>query len=133
MRTHHNLCIAALVVAASCGGSGSMGTAIVSPGGGGSGGGTQPPACTPGGSTVCLEPSNSFNPTSVTVATGTTVTWNNPTGVTHNVTFNAVSGAPASSANFSSGNFTATFATAGTFPYHCTIHGLSMSGTIIVQ
>jgi len=67
------------------------------------------------------------------VAPGTTVTWNNSTGVTHNVTFNSVAGAPASSTNFSSGNFTATFATAGTFPYHCTIHGLSMSGTIIVQ
>jgi plastocyanin len=133
MRTQHYLGIAALIVAASCGGSGgSDGTRIVTAPGGGGGGGT-PAACTPGGTTVCLETSNSFNPTSITVAPGTSVTWNNPTGVTHNVTFNVVTGAPANSSNFSSGTFTATFGTAGTYPYHCTIHGLSMSGTIVVR
>jgi len=135
MKTHHYLGIAALVVAATCGGSGgSDGTGIVSPapGGGGGGGGT-PAACTPGSTTVCLQPNNSFNPTSITVAPGASITWNNPTGVTHNVTFDAVTGAPANSTNFSSGTFTATFATAGTYPYHCTIHGLSMSGTVVVR
>lgn len=103
--------------------------------GGGSGGGvTNPPAgCTPGNGTVCLTTGNTFNPSTVTVARGTSVTWDNATGVTHNVTFDAVTGAPVSASNFSSGTFVATFTAAGTYPYHCTIHGLSMSGTVVVQ
>jgi plastocyanin len=32
----------------------------------------------------------------------------------------------------SGGNFPHTFNTAGTFDYHCTIHGLAMSGTVTV-
>ena len=103
--------------------------------GGGSSGVTNPPptGCTPGSPTVCLTTSNTFNPASVTIAKGSAVTWNNTTGVTHNVTFDAVTGAPGDIANFSSGTATASFAATGTFPYHCTIHGLSMSGTVIVQ
>ena len=130
-KTQQYLAIASLALAASCGGS--AGSYGVGPPGGG-GGGTPPPAnCTPGAATVCMETSNSFNPTSITVAKGSTVTWSNTTGVTHNVTFNAVAGAPGSSSNFSSGNYGAMFGTAGSYPYHCTIHGLSMSGTVVVQ
>ncbi|MGH7497713.1 MAG: cupredoxin domain-containing protein [Gemmatimonadales bacterium] len=74
---------------------------------------------------------NFFNPVTLSVAVGTTVTWDwNPGGVGHNVTFD--DGGPNSSTQ-SSGTFARTFMTAGTYPYHCTIHGAAvMSGTITV-
>lgn len=121
---------ALLIVAASCGGSG---------GSGGSGVTAPPPPpppppadCTPGGSTVCLEPTNSFNPTTVTISAGGTVSFNNGSGVTHNVTFDT-DGSPANVDDFSSGIKTVTFPNKGTFAYHCTIHGTSMSGQVVVQ
>ncbi|HEU4799858.1 MAG TPA: plastocyanin/azurin family copper-binding protein [Gemmatimonadales bacterium] len=72
-----------------------------------------------------------FNPASVQVATGGEVTWEfEATG--HNVTFDAVAGAPAdiggSNADVS---ISRTFAAAGTFPYVCTIHP-GMSGSVQV-
>lgn len=72
-----------------------------------------------------------FNPASVQVATGGEVTWEfEATG--HNVTFDAVAGAPAdiggSNADVS---ISRSFATAGTFPYECTIHP-GMSGSVQV-
>lgn len=107
-----------------CGGSGSS-TPVDPP--------TPPPTvCTPGNGTVCLTKSNTFDPASMTVAVGSTVTWMNTTGVTHNVTFDT-QGSPSNIPSFASGAQTATFPTKGTFAYHCTIHGASMSGTITVQ
>lgn len=93
-----------------------------------------PPAtiCTPGNGTVCMTKSNTFDPASMTVAAGTTVTWMNGTGVTHNVTFDTP-GSPPNIANFASGAQNATFPAKGTYAYHCTIHGASMSGAITVQ
>lgn len=127
MRPHHLLTLTSLALAlAGCGGSSGYSSVVTPPP---PGGGT----CTPGTGTVCLEASNSFNPASITVARGSAVTWVNKTGVTHNVTFDPMAGAPSSSGNFASGQFQATFPTAGTYPYHCTIHGLSMSGKVIVQ
>jgi plastocyanin len=73
---------------------------------------------------------NFFNPGTRNISTGTTITWNwNSGSSTHNVTFDD---GPAS-ANQSSGNFERTFNNAGSFPYHCTIHGSGMSGTIVVN
>lgn len=74
---------------------------------------------------------NFFLPTTLSVPVGTTVTWDwNPGGVVHNVTFD--DGGPNSSSQ-SSGTFARTFLTAGTYPFHCTIHGAAvMSGTITV-
>ena len=73
---------------------------------------------------------NSFSPSSRTVSSGTTVTFRWVAGsVTHNVTFDD---GPAS-ANQSSGTYQRTFGAAGNFPYHCTIHGAGMSGTIHVN
>ena len=63
---------------------------------------------------------------------GTTITFNNTSGTTHNVTF-TTAGAPANVADFASGTRSVTFTTAGTYNYHCTIHGLSMSGVVVVQ
>lgn len=71
---------------------------------------------------------NQFVNASVRVRAGGTVSWtwqgNNP----HNVTFN---GGPAS-ATQTDGSFERTFAAAGSFPYLCTVHGQSMSGTVTV-
>ena len=73
---------------------------------------------------------NSFNPSSVTVAVGTTVTWTWAGNNDHNVTFDD---GVNDSATQTDGSHTRTFAAAGTFPYHCTIHGPSiMSGQVSV-
>ena len=113
-----------LAAAAACGGSDS--TSPVKP--------PTPPGtiCTPGNGTVCMTSNNTFDPATMTVAVGSAVTWINDTGVTHNVTFDTP-GSPADIASFKSGAQNATFPTKGTFAYHCTIHGKSMSGTITVQ
>ena len=70
-----------------------------------------------------------FNPASITAKTGTKVTWTNNDNTTHTVTFddNAVD---SGDVNVGS-TFDHTFATAGTFAYHCKIHS-SMHGTVTV-
>jgi len=70
-----------------------------------------------------------FSPAALTVMAGTTVTWTNKDGMTHTVTSDTSlfdSGNVASNATYSY-----TFANAGTYAYHCTIHP-SMKGTITV-
>ncbi|HEX6050384.1 MAG TPA: plastocyanin/azurin family copper-binding protein [Gemmatimonadaceae bacterium] len=76
----------------------------------------------------------SFNPASVTITRGGSVTWTHDgAAATHNVTFTgATSGTPANIGNISSGNASRTFNTAGSFSYHCTNHQ-SMTGTVVVQ
>ena len=76
----------------------------------------------------------SFNPSSVTITRGGSVTWTHDgAAATHNVTFNSgASGTPANVGNLSSGNASRTFSTAGTFSYHCTNHN-GMTGTVVVQ
>lgn len=77
----------------------------------------------------------SFAPTSVSITRNGTVTWNNTSGITHNVTF-TTTGSPANIADHSSGNNERTFPTAGTFNFHCTIHGTAssgMTGSVTVQ
>lgn len=72
-----------------------------------------------------------FNPSSIIVSVGTTVTWTNLDSAVHTVT----STGPVS---FDSGNLSQgqtwqfTFENAGTYPYHCSIHSY-MTGTVIVQ
>jgi len=75
---------------------------------------------------------NSFNPTSVTILAGKTVTWNWTGSNQHNVTFDNV--AVGNSVSQTTGTFPKTFATAGTFTFYCSIHGKAvMTGTITVQ
>jgi plastocyanin len=73
-----------------------------------------------------------FSPSQVDLTAGGQVTWNFQDQIDHNVTFDAVAGAPSNIGNTSSGSQARTFATAGTFPYHCTIHA-GMNGTIVVH
>jgi plastocyanin len=77
----------------------------------------------------------SFAPAALTVSVGTSVTWTNngPTG--HTVTANDGSFDSDTAGNntpIDAGKtFSHTFATAGTFAYHCKIHS-SMTGTVTV-
>ena len=72
----------------------------------------------------------SFSPVNLTVTAGSTVKWTNNDGMIHTVT--------SDNGSFDSGNlaggasYSKTFSTAGTFPYHCTIHP-GMTGTITVK
>jgi plastocyanin len=71
-----------------------------------------------------------FTPDDVDVAVGTTVTWMNTDSVAHTSTSNASgwdSGTIAPGRQFSF-----TYQTAGTFPYHCAIHP-GMVGTVVVR
>ena len=72
-----------------------------------------------------------FNPGTQTVTRGTTVTWKNNDGIAHTSTSDT--GAWDTGNIPAGGSTTTTFNSAGTFKYHCTIHGTAMSGTIVVQ
>jgi plastocyanin len=73
---------------------------------------------------------NFFSPVDLSVAAGSTVTWNWAPGADeHNVTFDDGAHSPTQG----SGSFPRTFSAAGTFPYHCAIHGADvMHGTVTV-
>lgn len=119
------LVVAALVAVstlAACGGSSST-----------YGGTPPPPACTATSATATSNVAMvgmAFSPACIKVAAGTTVTFTNSDTVTHTVT--------ADDASYLSGNlapgatFQHAYATAGTYPYHCSIHA-GMTGTVIVQ
>jgi plastocyanin len=128
---------AAAVPLASCGG-GSESTY-------GAGPTTTPPTTNPGGSGVTTNSvviaDQSFSPSLITAPVGTTVTWQwkscddvsggYGTCVSHNVTFD--DGSNIASSTQSTGTFSRTFGAAGTYKYHCTIHGAGMSGQITVK
>ena len=74
--------------------------------------------------------SNAYSPNQMIVGVGATVTWINNDSVTHTAT--ADGGLWDSGRIDPGGRFSVTFSTAGTFPYHCTIHP-NMVGSVIVQ
>jgi plastocyanin len=82
-----------------------------------------------GGSAVSIK-NFAFNPGSITVAAGTTVTWTNDDTTGHTVT--ADDGSFDSKTVAAGATFSQAFATAGTFTYHCTIH-TNMTATVVVQ
>lgn len=74
--------------------------------------------------------SMSFSPAPITSTAGATITWTNNDNVAHTVTaddnsFDSGSIAPG-------GKYTRTFATAGTYAYHCTFHA-AMSASVIIK
>ena len=83
-----------------------------------------------GGNTKVINISGMAFPASVTVAKGTSVTWNNSDAMPHTVTSD-------DGTSFNSGNLAgnASFKyvanTAGTFEYHCDIHP-GMKGVLVV-
>ena len=76
--------------------------------------------------------SDSFNPSSLTVSKGTTITWRNDDGAIHTSTSDSTGW---DTGDMSAGAIrTTTFSTAGTFRFHCTYHrAMGMVGTITVQ
>ncbi len=71
-----------------------------------------------------------FSPASITVAKGTTITWQNNDPVVHTAT--ADNGSWDTGAIAAGASKTATFASTGTFTYHCTQHPM-MTATVVVQ
>jgi plastocyanin len=78
---------------------------------------------------------NRFDPATITVAQGTTVTWQWPDGsLGHNVAPDA-GAIPARSGGLANGpnTYQFTFTTPGTYQYHCEAHGATgMTGTVTV-
>ena len=73
---------------------------------------------------------NYYSPASLTISKGTVVTWTWASqGVDHTVTFDD---GPTSD-QIATGTYSRTFTAAGTYAYHCVIHGTAMSGTVTVQ
>jgi plastocyanin len=81
--------------------------------------------------TVTVDISNyAFNPATLTVPVGTTVTWTNEDTAPHTVT--SKSGGPLNSPNLSKGDsWSFTFTTPGSYEYFCAIHP-DMVGKVIV-
>lgn len=131
--------IAAAIISA-CGGGGSGGGLSTGPSNpGGTGGNPNTPATT---NVVTLSQDASFQPGAIAVAVGTTVTWKwaactdggyggYGTCASHSVAFD--DGSNITSPMQTEGTFTRTFASAGTFKYHCVVHGSGMSGQVTVQ
>ena len=91
----------------------------------------------PGGIAVT---NNAFSPAAKTIPVGTTVTWawstcsggdiyGPETCVAHGVNFDDGTDSPTQE----KGSYSRTFTTAGSYPYHCAIHGAAMSGSVTVQ
>lgn len=141
MNIRSSLSILGLTASLACGG-----------GGGGSSSYTTPPPSGPPANTVWVGgggayPTTAFNPATLTVAAGTTVTFSYKGG-THTVSSYALSGSPTftSIPSQSSGDYPVQFNTAGTYYYYCTYHGnffgtyptatqeaTGMAGKIVVQ
>ncbi len=83
----------------------------------------------PGGAAAVAITNFAFNPATITVKVGTTVTWTNNDSAPHTIT--------ADDGSFNSGDigqgktYSHTFSSAGTFPYHCTVHPF-MKATVVV-
>lgn len=106
------LLFAILMFSDSCSKSTAYNTPTGSTGGTGGTGG-------PGTNEVFIQ-SSAFNPGTITVTAGTTVTWTNKDAVTHTVT--STTNLFDSGSLGTNGTFSHTFATAGTYPYFCKIH-----------
>lgn len=125
------VCVAlALISAAACGGSGGSTSPTNQPTGN-----TTPQV---GGISVT---NNVFSPASKTVAVGVAVqwAWNTCAGGgiyggtevcgSHSVNFDDGTNSPTQD----QGTYNRTFTVAGTYNYHCVVHGAAMAGTITVQ
>ena len=83
-------------------------------------------------SNTILITNSSYSPASLTVRTGTTVTWTNNDDLEHDVAPDEPSDEFRRSALLrKGGTYSVTFDTPGTYTYHCTPHPF-MKGTIVV-
>jgi len=125
-----SLFLAAGIVA--CGGGGSSySNGVTNPG--------PPPPTVTGNTTSLTVTNNKYTPARDSVGVGAQLTWSwnactgdgygGSTCTSHSVTFDD---GPTSQIQ-SSGTFSRMFATAGTYTYHCRVHGAAMAGTVIVK
>jgi len=112
-----------LLILSSC----NKSTAYNTPGTGGTGG--TGGSGGPGTNEVFIQ-GMAFNPASITVTAGTTITWTNKDAIGHTVTSNTK--LFNSGTLQQGGTFSFTFPTAGTFSYYCTIHP-SMVASVTVN
>jgi len=70
-----------------------------------------------------------FTPGTISVAANTTIKWTNKDAVTHTVTSD--SGLFDSGSITSGGTWSHTFASAGTYAYHCTPHPTMTAGVVV--
>jgi plastocyanin len=80
--------------------------------------------------TVDMPRSYRFEPVSVQVTAGSTVTWTNSDNFTHSVQVNGQSDVKIAKPGES---VSITFAQPGTYSYRCTFHPQDMRGTVIVS
>ncbi|MGE5420210.1 MAG: cupredoxin family copper-binding protein [Chloroflexota bacterium] len=85
---------------------------------------------TPANPNEILIQGSSFSPATITIQAGTKITWRNKDGMTHTVTSD--SGIFDSGNLASNGSYSYTFATPGSYPYHCNLHA-GMTGTVTVN
>ena|SRR5690349_16341381 len=141
MQIRHVLAVALLLAAAACGSNdsnpspapSSTGTTTGGTTSGGTTGGTTTGTTTtvsiPAGASVLT--TTAYSPGTVTIKVGDSVNWVNNDNVAHTSTSN--NGTTFNSGLINPGaSFRSTFNTAGSFPYHCTIHP-GMVGTVTVQ
>ena len=120
------LTIGALAAASACANGYSAAAPSPTPAPAPSGGGT--PVSIPAGAESLGN--RAFAPDQVEIAVGGTVTWTNTDTVSHTTTSDQ--GVWDSGTVRAGGQFSSTYSTAGTFPYHCAIHP-GMVGTITVR
>ena len=135
MRLAARMTLLLIVAAVGCGGS------STDPGSGGNTNtGNNPPPQGPPATTSSITVSNNFfDPSATTVPVSTRVTWTwdacggdgygGQSCTSHGIVFDDGT----SSGTQTQGTWSRTFAAAGTYKYHCTVHGAAMSGTIVVQ
>ncbi|MBL8980997.1 MAG: Ig-like domain-containing protein, partial [Gemmatimonadetes bacterium] len=85
----------------------------------------------PSTATVQAGADSQFNPNSVDIAVGGSVSWVFGS-LAHNVTFQSATGVPSSIGNSSNQTVSRTFGTAGSFQYTCTLHA-GMDATVVVH
>jgi len=90
-----------------------------------------PSPAAPVANEIIATSASTFNPASLTVAKGATVTFTFQS-VEHNVVFDAVTGAPAGIGATTSNAVQRVFATSGAFGFQCTIHS-GMRGSVTVN
>lgn len=75
---------------------------------------------------------NVFSPPTVTIHAGQSVTWSWISGI-HSIVSDDTPPAFDASARLAVGQYTVMFPTAGSYGYHCGVHGTMMTGTVVVQ
>jgi plastocyanin len=121
---------AALLSLAAC-----QGATAPGGGGGGGGGGGLAGHVTVGNDFFRSDHNGSQNPAVDTIAAGSSVTWTWNAAGSHSIQSTGTPGIFRSSVVMSGANssYVVTFNTPGTYTYDCSVHGLAMTGRIVVQ